>query len=80
MVALLFFPLISLLVYLISRGDGMAERSIERAHRQEAELQSYVRETAAAAPADQIAQAKALLDQGSIDDAEFQALKQKALS
>ena len=42
----------------------------------------YIRSvtTASSSPADQISQAKALLDAGSINQAEFEALKAKALA
>ena len=80
-VFLLFVPLISLLVYLIIHGEGMGRRSLAEARATEAGFQSYVRQTAGTSgPADQIAQAKTLLDAGTISAEEFEVLKQKALS
>jgi hypothetical protein len=80
-IALLVFPLISLLAYLIVRGDGMGKRSLAQAKATEADFQAYVRQSAGAGgAAEQIAQAKALLDAGTINADEFDALKQKALS
>lgn len=79
-ICLFVLPLISMFVYLIARGDGMAKRSIAQAQASQAQFNDYVREVAASSSADQIAQAKALLDQGAINQAEFDALKQKALA
>ncbi|KRA23501.1 hypothetical protein ASD65_02995 [Microbacterium sp. Root61] len=74
---LVFLPFLTALVYLIARGKGMAERA--RANRGiVAEADDY-RPKASTSPADDIAQAKALLDAGTISQGEFDALKSKAL-
>lgn len=78
--ALLFIPLLSLLIYMIARGDGMAERAIAQQQKMQQQMDQYVKQTAGAAdPAAQIAQAKSLLDSGAINQQEFDALKAKAL-
>ena len=80
-VALLLFPMLSLLAYLIIRGGSMERRTTARAAEAEADFQSYVRQTAATAtPTDEIARARELLDQGVIDAREFEVLKAKALA
>jgi hypothetical protein len=81
--ALLFFPLISLLVYMIVRGDGMADRAIAAAGRAQDQQMQAARQMVAgetASAADQIAQAKNLLDDGAITQAEYDSIKAKALA
>lgn len=80
-VALIVFPLLTALIYLITRGSGMAERNASSMESMRAAQEGYIREVAArTTPADQIAQAKALLDQGTISAEEFEGLKAKALA
>jgi hypothetical protein len=74
---LVFMPFLTALVYLIARGKGMAERNNAR-RGVVAESDDY-RPNASATPASDIAQAKALLDAGTISQGEFDALKSKAL-
>ena len=79
-VGLLIFPLVSMLLYLVLRGEGMAKRQHKAARQAEEATESYIRSIAGSSPADQIAQAKALLDQGAIDEAEYARLKERALA
>jgi membrane protease subunit (stomatin/prohibitin family) len=58
----------------------MAERSVKAANEMQASQDAYIRDVAASTPADQIHKAKALLDSGAITQAEFDAIKAKALS
>lgn len=76
---LCFLPFVTLLVYLAARGEGMAERSIERSRRDQEEADSYIRRVSAASPADEISKAKALLDAGTISPDEFQRIKSRVL-
>lgn len=81
--ALLFLPLLSILVYLIARGDGMTERAIAAAQKQQeqqVQMAKQVVATSGGGSADQIAQAKQLLDSGAITAEEYDTLKKKALS
>jgi hypothetical protein len=57
----------------------MQERSLEQANAQQAAMDRYVRDTASGS-ATEIAKAKELLDSGAITQAEFDAIKAKALS
>jgi predicted PurR-regulated permease PerM len=80
-VLLIFFPLITSLVYLIARGKGMTQRQLDAARQAQAATDDYIRSVSgSASPADQIAQAKGLLDSGAITQQEFDALKAKALA
>ncbi len=79
-VFLILFPWLTALIYLIARGPGMAERAREAAAAAKSETDAYIREAAGRSPAQEIADAKALLDAGTISQAEFDALKAKALS
>jgi hypothetical protein len=78
-VFVVILPWLGVLIYLIAQHDGMRERSIRQAQEQKQQFDSYVRE-AAGGSADQIAKAKALRDDGTITEEEFQALKAKALA
>jgi membrane protein implicated in regulation of membrane protease activity len=80
---LVFLPFVAAFVYLIVRGQGMAERSAAQQQRAQEQFAGYVRNVAAtgdATPTEQIARAKELLDAGTINQSEFDRLKAKALS
>ena len=80
-VFLIIFPFLTALVYVIARGKGMAERNQRAAIQAKADTDEYIRGVAGGkSPADHIADAKALLDSGAINQAEFEQLKAKALS
>ena len=74
-------PFLGVLVYLGTLGEGIAERNAELARAQKARFDEYVRDTAGSSGATaEIAKAKELLDSGAISQAEFDQVKQKALS
>ncbi|AKR54930.1 membrane protein [Youhaiella tibetensis] len=77
---LIVFPLITALVYLIVRGGGMADRQNQQVNEARQEADAYIKRVAGTNAADQIASAKALLDKGTITQAEFEKLKAKALA
>ncbi|HWK93200.1 MAG TPA: SHOCT domain-containing protein [Luteimicrobium sp.] len=79
-ICLIIFPLITALVYVIARGNGMTQRQIASQQQAKAATDSYIRNVAGASAADQIATAKQLLDSGAIDQAEFDKLKAAALA
>jgi hypothetical protein len=74
-------PYLGVFVYLIAEHDGMTERAARKQREGQAEAEQYVRSVAAQAnPADQVAKAKDLLDNGAITEAEFAQMKQQALA
>jgi hypothetical protein len=79
---LIFVPFLTALIYLIARGSGMQKRSLAQAEAMRSAQDAYIRQAAGAAssPADDITKAKSLLDSGAISQAEFEALKAKALA
>jgi hypothetical protein len=79
-VALIFLPVITSLVYLGVRGRGMTERNERNAEAMRKQQEAYIRDVAkSATPAEQIAQGQAMLESGAISRDEFEALKHKAL-
>ena len=78
-IALVFVPFLTALVYVIVNGRGMAERTnAARGGSNNPEADDY-RPSASTTPAEDIAKAKELLDAGIISQGEFDALKSKAL-
>lgn len=77
---LIFIPLISLLVYVIVYGRGMATRQQDAVAEAQKEQAAYIKQVAGSSPAEQIAQAQQLLQSGAISQQEFDSIKAKALS
>ena len=80
LIFLILIPVFTALVYLIARGGGMAQRQALDAEQLKAAQDDYIRSVAQTSPADQVAQAKQLLESGAITQKEFDSLKAKALS
>ena len=81
-IALVFAPFLSAFVYLIARGRGMAERQWAAMQRAQNDTDAYIQQVARTgkSSAEQISEAKALLDSGAVTPAEFDRLKAKALA
>lgn len=78
---LIVAPFLTALVYLIFRGKGMQQRALEQAEQMKKAQDAYIQKSVGqSAPAEQIAKAKQLHDQGVIDDTEFEQLKANALA
>jgi Short C-terminal domain/Phospholipase_D-nuclease N-terminal len=76
----IILPYLGVFIYLIAEGHKMAERNAEQMQSARAQQDEYIKSVAGSSAADQIAQAKSLLDSGAITQAEFDGLKAKALS
>jgi Short C-terminal domain/Phospholipase_D-nuclease N-terminal len=79
----ILLPFLGVFIYLITQNVGMTERNLQRARAQREQFDDYVRQTAGpggGGAADEIDRAKQLLDSGAITQAEFDAIKQKALA
>jgi Short C-terminal domain/Phospholipase_D-nuclease N-terminal len=77
----LVVPFLGVFVYIIAEHDGMTKRNIERAQAQRAQFDDYVRSTASSGgAAAEIEKANQLLSSGAITQAEYDAIKAKALA
>jgi hypothetical protein len=79
-IGLIFVPMLTAIIYILVRGNGMAVRSQESARRAKSDADAYIKSVAGRSPASEIAEAKALLDAGTITQEEFARLKAKALA
>jgi hypothetical protein len=78
---IIILPYFGVFVYLIAEHRGMTERAIKQQEEAKSQMDAYVRSVATeSSPADQISSAKKLLDEGTISQAEFDQIKQKALA
>jgi hypothetical protein len=83
LIFLIVLPFLGVLVYLIANSRGMAERSARQAQAARAEFDDYVKAVATnggGGAASEIEKTKGLLDSGAINQAEFEAIKAKALA
>src|SRR5215510_5059834 len=74
-IALIVFPYIAVLAYLIFQGGGMAERNVQQAQRARDELRNVV----GFSVADEIQKLDGLKRAGSISDAEFARLRARLI-
>jgi type VI protein secretion system component VasK len=78
---IIFVPLFGALIYLIAYHTGMAERNQKGAEAAQAAFDQQVKEAAGTGgPASEIATAQKLLDAGTISQADFDAIKAKAVA
>ncbi len=74
-------PFLGVFVYLLTQNDGMTERNQKQMETAQAQSDAYIRSVAGSGgAAAEIETAKGLLDSGAITQAEFDAIKQKALA
>jgi hypothetical protein len=78
---MIVLPFLGVLVYLIAHGKEMGQRDVEQAQASQAQFDQYVKSVAGSNGATaEIERAKGLLDSGAITQAEYDALKTKALA
>lgn len=80
LILLLFLPLITMLIYVISQGKQMAERDMKQYSELQSQQADYIRSVAGNDATTQIKQAHDLLASGAITQEEFDAIKTKALA
>jgi hypothetical protein len=75
-------PYLGVFVYLIARGHKRGEHAVQAAQAQDAAQRAYIQRAAGSAPsvADELSRLADLKNQGVISDAEFDRLKEKAIS
>jgi hypothetical protein len=80
-ILVIVLPFVGVLIYLIANGHGMAERNMQQAQQSQAQMDDYIRSVSGGSGATgEIERAKGLLDSGAITQAEFDAIKAKALA
>jgi hypothetical protein len=82
---LIILPILGMLIYLIARGSGMAERALAAQTEAQKRQDAYIRSVATpngsnGSVTGEIASAKTLLDSGAIDSDEYEQLKAAALT
>jgi len=81
LIFVIIVPFLGVFIYLISQSSEMAERNAKQMQAQQAQMDTYVKSVAGSGgAAAEIEKAKQLLDSGAISQAEYDAIKAKALS
>jgi hypothetical protein len=79
----IFLPWLGVLAYLIARGHKMTEHRLQEAEAADQAMQAYIRNTVAtpsSSPTTDLSALADLRDRGVIDEAEFQAMKQRVVT
>jgi hypothetical protein len=79
LIFVIVLPFLGVFIYLIAESKGMAERSMQDVQAQQKQLDDHIKSVSGGA-AGEIEKAKGLLDSGAITQAEFDAIKAKALA
>lgn len=79
LIFLIAVPYLTAFLYILVRGRGMSERHLAAHESARTATDQYIKDVAGSTPAAQIAEARALLDAGTIDQKEYELLKAKAL-
>jgi hypothetical protein len=78
-VFIIVLPFLGVFIYLIARGNKMAEREVASIKAQDEAARAYIKDAAGASSADELARLAELKDKGVISDAEFASLKAKVI-
>lgn len=74
-------PILGVLIYVIARGGGMAQRDVREYQAAEAATQEYIRQAAGnSSSADELSKLASLRDEGVISNEEFQSQKARLLA
>ncbi|MEK8069726.1 PLDc N-terminal domain-containing protein [Rhodococcoides navarretei] len=77
---LIIAPFLTALIYLIANGSKMAKRESAALQHAQEQQEDYIRHVAGRSSSEEIARAKTLLDNGTIDQNDFDTIKAKALA
>lgn len=72
-------PWLGVLLYLIFRGDSMAQRSVEQMEAAEAARRAYIQDAAGTSAADELSKLASLKDSGVLSAEEYASLKAKVV-
>jgi len=79
-ILVIVLPYLGVFIYLIAEHSGIADRNTQQLQAQQTATDQYIRSVSGSGgPAGEIATAKNLLDSGAITQAEYDAIKTKAL-
>ena len=81
-IGIILFPFLGVFIYIIARGSGMSQRTIDAAKANDAAFKEYVQQAAGSSgsTAEELQKLAALKEQGVLTDAEFEAQKAKILA
>ena len=79
MLFVIMLPWLGVLVYLIARGDSMAERSVEQMAAADEARRAYIKDAAGTSAADELAKLASLKDSGVLSAEEYASLKAKVV-
>ena len=76
----IIMPWLGVLAYLIFRGDGMQERTMEAIIKANEQQRNYIKDVAGVSTADELTKLGELKEKGVLTDAEFETQKARLLS
>ena len=79
-IVLIALPFLGLLIYVIARGKGMADRTVKEQVETKQSFDDYVRTVSGGGPASELEKANTLHAAGKLSDEEFAQLKAKILA